>query len=173
MEFFLGYLLIFCSRIMDVSISVVRTILMVRGKKFQAAALGVLEVFIYITVLTRIMGQLNNIGNLIAYALGFGTGQIVGIFLEQKMAIGNVTAQVITKENEDDLVELLRSEGFGVTVVQGYGKDGIRNILHIALQRNMLPKFHSLLDNFDKNAFVTIMDTKHIQGGYLKRMKRK
>ncbi|WP_129595980.1 DUF2179 domain-containing protein [Anaerophilus nitritogenes] len=173
MEFILGYLIIFCARIVDVSISVVRTILMVRGKKFQAAALGVLETFIYITILTKIMGQLDNVGNLIAYALGFGTGQMVGIFLEQKMAIGHVTAQIITKADEDELLEILRKEGFGVTVIQGYGREGIKNILNIALQRTMLPKLNEILNEFDKGAFVTIMDTKNIQGGYLKRMKRK
>ncbi|WZL74063.1 DUF5698 domain-containing protein [Clostridiaceae bacterium 35-E11] len=173
MEFLLGYLLIFSARIVDVSISVVRTILMVRGKKFQAAAMGVLEVFIYISVLTKIMGQLDNIGNLIAYSLGFGTGQIVGIYLEQKMAIGNVTAQVITKGDESELVELLRNEGFGVTVIQGYGKDGIKHILNIALKRNALPRFNEVLREFDKEAFVTILDTKTIQGGYMQRIKRK
>lgn len=173
MELLLGYLLIFSARIVDVSISVVRTILMVRGKKFQAAAMGVLEVFIYISVLTKIMGQLDNIGNLIAYSLGFGTGQIVGIYLEQKMAIGNVTAQVITKGDESELVELLRNEGFGVTVIQGYGKDGIKHILNIALKRKALSRFNEVLREFDKEAFVTILDTKTIQGGYMQRIKRK
>lgn len=173
MELLLGYLLIFSARIVDVSISVIRTILMVRGKKLQAAAMGVLEVFIYISVLTKIMGQLDNIGNLIAYSLGFGTGQIVGIYLEQKMAIGNVTAQVITKGDESELVELLRNEGFGVTVIQGYGKDGIKHVLNIALKRNALPRFNEVLREFDKEAFVTIMDTKTIQGGYMQRIKRK
>ncbi|TCO69856.1 DUF2179 domain-containing protein [Marinisporobacter balticus] len=173
MGVFLGYLLIAGSRVADVSISVIRTILLVRGKKYQAAALGVVEILIYIFVLQKIMTQLNDIGNLIAYALGFGTGQIVGVYLEQKMAIGDVTAQVITKEDETGLVEVLRNEGFGVTVIQGYGRDGIRYILNIVLQRNMLPKLNKLLNQFDKGAFITIMDTKHIRGGYLKRMKRK
>lgn len=173
MTLLFGYLLVACSRIADVSISVIRTILLVRGKKYQAAALGFVEIFIYIGVLQKIMTQLNDIGNLIAYALGFATGQVVGVFLEQKMAIGDVTAQVITKENEKELVGLLRNEGFGVTVIQGYGRDGIRHILNIVLQRNMLPQFNKLLNQFDKDAFVTVMDTKYIQGGYLKRIKRK
>ena len=173
MELFLGYLLIFGARILDVSISVVRTILMVKGKKFQAAVLGSLEVFVYISILTKIMAQLDNIGNLIAYSLGFGSGQIVGIFIEQKMALGNVTAQVITKGDGTELVEILREEGFGVTVIQGYGKDGIKHILNIALKRNALPKFSRVMETHDKDAFITILDTKHIQGGYLQRIKRK
>lgn len=173
MGFFLGYLMIFSARIVDVSISVVRTLLMVRGKKFQAAALGVLEVFIYITVLTKIMGQLDNLGNLIAYSLGFGTGQIVGIFIEQKMALGDVAVQIITKAEESNLVELLRDQGFGVTVVQGYGKDGIRHILNIAVKRTALPKLYGILEGFDKEAFITVLDTKNIRGGYMQRMKRK
>jgi uncharacterized protein YebE (UPF0316 family) len=173
MEMIAGYLYIFCARIIDVSISVVRTLLMVRGKKIQAACLGAVEVFVYITVLTKIMGQLNNLGNLIAYSLGFGTGQIVGIFIEQKMALGNVTVQVITKEDENQLVEVLREEGFGVTVVQGYGRNGMKHILNIVLKRSMLPKLNEVLNEFDKDAFVTVLDTKYIQGGYLQRIKRK
>ncbi|KXG76513.1 DUF2179 domain-containing protein [Thermotalea metallivorans] len=173
MELIFGYLLIFSARIVDVSISVVRTLLMVRGKKIQAACLGCIEVFIYITVLTKIMGQLDNLGNLIAYSLGFGTGQIVGIFIEQKMALGDATVQVITKEDESQLVELLRGEGFGVTVIPGYGKNGVKQILHIALKRNMLPKFHEIMEEFDKDAFITVMDTKSIRGGYMQRLKRK
>lgn len=173
MEFLVGYLFIFGARILDVSISVVRTLLMVRGKKYQAAAIGMVEVFIYISILTRIMSQLDNLGNLIAYSLGFGTGQIVGIYIEQKMALGHVTLQVITKEEKSCLVESLRDEGFGVTVIEGYGKDGIRHILNIGLKRSMLPKATRLIEKCDKEAFITILDTKHIQGGYLQRIKRK
>lgn len=173
MTFILGYLLIFSARIVDVSISVVRTLLMVRGKKLQAAALGCIEVFIYITVLTKIMGQLDNLGNLIAYSLGFGSGQIVGIFIEQKMALGDATVQVITKEDESQLVEILRGEGFGVTVIQGYGKNGVKQILHIALKRTMLNRLFQIMGEFDKEAFITVMDTKDIRGGYMQRMKRK
>ncbi|MEW9122825.1 MAG: DUF5698 domain-containing protein [Thermotaleaceae bacterium] len=173
MELFLGYLLIFSARVLDVSISVVRTLLMVRGKKIQAACLGAIEVFIYISVLTQIMGQLDNIGNLIAYSLGFGTGQMVGIFIEGKMALGNLSVQVITKEDEGQLVELLRAQGFGVTVVQGYGKNGIKHILNIVLKRNALKKLYEILESYDKDAFITVLDTQNIRGGYLNRMKRK
>lgn len=173
MDLFLGYVLIFSARILDVSISVVRTLMMVRGRKFIAAAMGTLEVFVYILILTRIMSQLDNVGNLIAYSLGFGSGQIVGIFIEQKMALGSLTVQVITKENENELVEVLRKEGFGVTVIQGYGKDGIKHILNIALKRNRLSRLTHLLEEIDKGAFVTVLDTRHIQGGYLQRLKKK
>ncbi|PAB58541.1 DUF2179 domain-containing protein [Anaeromicrobium sediminis] len=169
MELFLGYLIIFGARILDVSISVVRTILVVRGKKFQAAMLGCVEVFIYITVLTKIMSQLDNIGNLIAYSLGFGSGQIVGIWLEQKIALGHVSYQIITKGNRADMIKALRDEGFAVTVVEGNGRDGKRHILNMVVKRNLQFKLHKILDEFDKDAFVTIKDTKHISGGYMKR----
>lgn len=173
MEYLLGYLFIFGARILDVSISVVRTLLMVRGKKYQAAFIGMIEMFIYISILTKIMSQLDNLGNLVAYSLGFGTGQIVGIYIEEKMALGHVTLQVVAKDDETKLLETLREEGFGVTVIEGYGKDGIRHILNIGLKRNMLPKITRIIEECDKDAFVTILDAKHIQGGYLQRIKRK
>lgn len=173
MTFLLGYLLIFFAKIADVTLCVVRTILTVRGKKVQAALIGVVEIVIYIVALTKIMSQLDNIGNLVAYALGFGSGQIIGIWVEQKMAIGNLMVQIIPKGNAEELVHILRNEGFGVTVIQGYGRNGIRHVLHIAMQRNMLSKLNKILDEYDKDAFITIMDTRHIQGGYLQKFKRK
>ena len=115
----LGYLLIFLARLVDVSLGTIRMIMVVRGKRIVAALVGFMEVTIYLLAISRVLSRMDNPFNVLAYALGYATGNYVGIFLEEKMALGNIIVQVILEHEVDELVEKLRDNGFGVTVVEG------------------------------------------------------
>lgn len=161
-----GYLFIFCARVVDVSLATIRTLMIVRGNRLQAAMIGFFEVIVYITALNRVVGGLNNPANLMAYALGFATGNYVGSFIEEKLAIGLITVQIITRNSA--MVEGIRQKGFGVTVLEGMGKEGSRQVLMVSLSRKALPFLLELIEQEDKSAFVTVMDTKVTRGGYFK-----
>ncbi|HHW03252.1 MAG TPA: DUF2179 domain-containing protein [Thermoanaerobacterales bacterium] len=161
-----GYLFIFCARVVDVSLATIRTLMIVRGNRLQAAMIGFFEVIVYITALNRVVGGLNNPANLMAYALGFATGNYVGSFIEEKLAIGLITVQIITRNSA--MVESIRQKGFGVTVLEGMGKEGSRQVLMVSLSRKALPFLLELIEQEDKSAFVTVMDTKVTRGGYFK-----
>jgi len=164
-----GYLFIFAARVTDVSLSTVRTLLLVRGKRLPAAILGFFEVSIYILALGRVMTTLNNPLNLLVYALGFATGNFVGATLEERMALGYLTVQVISRETGSDLANILRAQGFGVTVLHGEGRDGSRQILYISLKRKFLSHIMNTLEAQEPDAFVTVMDTRLTQGGVFAR----
>ncbi|WP_422444729.1 DUF2179 domain-containing protein [Thermoanaerobacterium sp. DL9XJH110] len=161
-----GYLFIFFARVVDVSLATIRTLMIVRGNRLQAALIGFFEVIVYITALNQVVGGLNKPANLLAYALGFATGNYVGSYLEEKLAIGLTTVQIITKNSK--LSEVLRQRGFGVTVLEGMGKEGTRQVLVISLSRKQLPDLLELVEVQDESAFITIMDTKATKGGYFK-----
>ncbi|MDN5311300.1 MAG: hypothetical protein PWQ68_273 [Thermoanaerobacteraceae bacterium] len=161
-----GYLFIFCARVVDVSLATIRTLMIVRGNRLQAAMIGFFEVIVYITALNRVVGGLNNPTNLMAYALGFATGNYVGSFIEEKLAIGLITVQIITRNPA--VVENIRQKGFGVTVLEGMGKEGSRQVLMVSLSRKALPFLLDLVEQEDQAAFVTVMDTKVTRGGYFK-----
>ncbi|ADL08519.1 DUF2179 domain-containing protein [Thermosediminibacter oceani] len=165
----LGYLFIFIARVCDVSLSTLRTLMVVRGHRMQAAVMGFFEVIIYITALNQVVGKLGDPLNLIAYALGFATGNYVGSLLEEKLALGLTTVQVITQNPE--LPEKIRSRGFGVTMLQGMGKEGTRHVLVIYLARKNVPALINLIESEDESAFITIMDMKSAKGGYFKQAK--
>ncbi|TYP51332.1 DUF2179 domain-containing protein [Thermosediminibacter litoriperuensis] len=165
----LGYLFIFSARVCDVSLSTVRTLMVVRGHRIQAAIIGFFEVIIYITALSQVVGKLGDPLNLLAYALGFATGNYAGSLLEEKLALGLTTVQVITQDPE--LSEKLRNRGFGVTMLQGMGKEGTRHVLVIYLARKSLPDLIDLIEREDESAFITVMDTKSAKGGYFKQAK--
>ncbi|MHB9144062.1 MAG: DUF2179 domain-containing protein [Symbiobacteriia bacterium] len=164
-----GYLFIFAARIIDVSLSTVRMLLLVRGKRVPAAILGFFEVSVYIIALGRVMASLSNPWNLLAYALGYATGNFVGSAIEEHMALGYLTVQVMTQDLGADLSDLLRARGFGVTAVYGEGRDGPRQILYISLKRKLLPQLMETLEVQEPNAFTTVMDTRLTQGGVFAR----
>ncbi|WP_026895483.1 DUF2179 domain-containing protein [Clostridiisalibacter paucivorans] len=168
MSVFLGYLTIFMARVIDVSMGTIRTIMVVQGRKTQAALIGFFEIIIYTMALATVVKQLDDIGNILFYALGFACGNYVGGYIEEKMALGDITAQIILKSNEnvDNIIEDLRDNGFGVTVLEGQGKEGVRKILKITLKRKNINNLRQIIDNLDNEAFITVSDAKYIKGGY-------
>lgn len=172
MEFMLGYLLIFLARLADVSMSTIRMIMVVRGKRVIAACIGFVEATIYVVAIGRVLSGMNNPFNILAYSLGFATGNYVGILLEGKMAIGDIIAQVITDCDTEGLIKNFREKGFGVTVVEGHGIKGPRQLLNVTLKRKNLSKLYDVLDSHDNKAFVTVTDARSIRGGYFSSIKK-
>lgn len=174
MELIWNYLFIFFARVLDVSMATIRMLLIVRGKKYPAAVIGFFEITIYILALSKVVNSLDNIGNLMAYSLGFAAGTVSGSYIEGKMALGTMMVRIIPKNACDaELTEELRNMGFGVTVVEGMGKDGPICILNITLQRKELPKLMKYINETDHDAFITVSDARSTRGGYLHSIKKK
>lgn len=169
MEFVLGYLLIFIAKCADVTLATVRTIFVVKGKKKLAFCVGFLEILIYLFAMDKVLADMGDIIKVISYALGFATGNVVGISLEEKLAIGLITAQIFTGEDVDDFADYLRHHGFGVTVIEGRGREGIKYILQVVLDRKYLQKFQNTINEYDSRAFVAVSDIKNVRGGYFGR----
>lgn len=169
----LGYFLIFFARLIDVSMSTIRTLMVMQGRKFQAAFLGFFEVGIYVVVLGKVVNSLDNPMNLLAYCLGYAAGNYVGIIIENKIALGNLSAQIILKTaNNNKLIDTLRESKFGVTSIEGQGIEGPREILTVALNRKSLPKLKKLVDTIDPNAYITVNSISPIRGGYFESIKK-
>ncbi|MFZ7102275.1 MAG: DUF2179 domain-containing protein [Peptococcaceae bacterium] len=160
-----GLIFIFTARVLDMSMATTRTLFVVKGRKLAAAGIGFAESIIYVLALQKVFQTLDNPLNLIVYGLGFSVGNIVGIVIEEKMAMGYLTVQVITLVEPLELTIRLRKEGFGVTVIAGEGREGIRYIIQIVLSRKSLPKLRKIIDNWDPAAFVTVFDARTIKGG--------
>src|SRR5690606_19393935 len=111
--FIIGPLLIFLARLCDVSLGTVRIIFVSKGYKTFAACIGFFEVLIWILAISNVMQRLDNWVYYVAYAAGFATGNYVGMLLDEKMAIGYEMIRVITKAEANELVQVLRNEGYG------------------------------------------------------------
>ena len=158
---YLTYLFIFFSRIFDVSLGTLRIIYLTRGQSKLAAGIGFIEVMIYVVALGMVLGNLDHPLSIVIYGLGFGVGNFMGSLIEEKVAVGYVTVQVITMKNGGELEDAVREMGYGVTSMDCYGKEGPHRILHILMKRRLLPAFLKSLKQLDKQAFVSILDTRN------------
>ena len=164
MEIGIGALLIMLLRIADVTIGTFRTILVVQGKKYTAGLAGFFEVLIWIFAMRYIVGHMDNTLNLIGYALGFAFGNILGITLEQKVALGYVQLNIISKYNTDDIADALRMSKFGTTILPGEGASGGVSILLVIIRRRDFEKVMKLIESIDKDCFVTVQHSRPYRG---------
>lgn len=147
--------------------------MVVQGRKVQAAMIGFFEVGVYVTILGKVVSSLDDPLNLLAYCFGFAAGNFVGITIENKIALGNLSAQIILKtSNNQELVDQLRQNGFGVTIMEGQGIEGPREVLTVALNRKDLTKLKNLVDSVDQKAYITVNSISPIRGGYFSSMKK-
>ena len=170
---FISYFLIFASRVLDVTLMTIRTIMVVQGRKVHSAVIGFFEVAIYVVVLSSVVSNLNDPFKLLAYCLGYATGNYVGITIESKIALGNLSAQIILKTTENcELVNKLRENGFGVTVIQGEGINGHKDVLLVAFHRKDLTTLKKKVYEYDGTAFITVNNVNPISGGYFRAIKK-
>ncbi len=171
MDEIIWYFLIFTARVADMSMATIRTILLVRGRKLVAAIIGFFEVLIFIVVLAKVVNNLNDPWSILAYSLGFATGNYFGGYLEEKLAIGHVSVQVISKNFADSILQTLRDQGLAVTVIRAEGREAERKILNIQLKRKESTEVLNTIMKIDPQAFTTVYDTRIAWGGFFVRKK--
>ncbi len=167
MEIVLICIFIFFARVADMSLDVVRILMLTRGRKIEAALIGFIETAIFILALGQVLqGGLNNIFKVIAYAGGFAIGNYVGSIIEERIAMGHLTLQIFpTNECLTEMVGCLRERGFGLTCLTGQGRSGDRSVLYLFLKRKGLPRVLEIMNKLDRNTFYNISDTRDIRGG--------
>jgi uncharacterized protein YebE (UPF0316 family) len=158
-------ILIFLARICDVSIGTMRIIFVSKGKRNLAPILGFFEVLIWITAISKIMQNLDNYINYIAYAAGFATGNFVGMIIEEKLAMGIQMIRVFAHERGSELVQALNSGGYGATVVDAHGARERVNLIYTIVHRNELANVLEVINRFNPKAFYTIEDIKAVNEG--------
>jgi len=164
--------LIFISRVFDVSLGTLRIIFVNRGMKFVAPIIGFFEIFIWLIVIGQIMQNLNNITNYIAYAGGFAMGNFVGIFLEQKLAMGIVLLRIITMKNARELIAHFRGLGYRVTNVPAEANDGEVEIIFLPVKRKEIKNVIAAIKKYNENALYTFEDVRALSEGAIPKKER-
>lgn len=148
-------------------------ILTLKGYRYIAAAVSTVEILIYVLGLGLVLDNLNEIQNLLAYAIGYGCGVIIGTKIEEKMALGYITVNVITADEDKVLPKRLRDLGYGVTDWSANGLEGNRSALQILTPRKYELKLYTEIKELDPKAFIISYEPKAIHGGFwVKSVKR-
>ena len=115
----LSALLIIFMQLLFVPLTTLRTTFMVKGDRRVASLVALAEEATYVIALGMIFSDLKNILNMAAYAIGYGLGVYFGCIVEAKLAVGFRSFSVHFLKRDDELIEKIRQEGFGVTIFEG------------------------------------------------------
>lgn len=170
----LDALLIVVMQFVLVPLTTLRTIFLVKSEIRNASLLGGLEALIYVISLGIIFSDLSNYLNMIAYAIGYSGGIILGGYIEKKLAIGYRTVNVSLLDKNPELIEKLRMEGFGVTIFEGEGREGEKRYrLDIVVKRSREKELMTLLNEDAPKAFVVSYEPTGFKGGYIVKSMKK
>lgn len=158
-------LLIFFARISDVTLMTLRIVFSAQGRRSIAPIVGFFEVLIWILAVSQIMRNLTNPLTYIAYAAGFAAGNYIGLFIEQKLAMGMVAVRVFLKQDGAHLMNLLRKKGFGVTKLSAMGTQGSIDILYTLIPRRNLEQVVDMIHQVDPKIFYAVEEIRAASQG--------
>jgi uncharacterized protein YebE (UPF0316 family) len=165
--------LILIINIVYVSFFTIRMILTLKGQRYLAALISTFEVVIYVIGLGLVLDNLNEIHNLIAYAVGYGLGVLVGMKIEEKLALGYIKVNVILKDVSTEIPQILRDKGYGVTSWVAHGLEGERLMIEILTSRKSEVDLYNTVKHIDPKAFIISHEPKAFYGGFwVKRVRR-
>ena len=159
-------LIIFGLRIVSVTFATLRILTVVRGGRFLAWLFGFLQGLTYVLTIGWVFTDLGNWMKIIGYALGFATGLVVGMLVENRLAFGFTNLQIVSPHRGLEMAKGLRDQGYAVTEVSAHGKDGAVDILHCSVMRKYETKIYAAISNLDPEAFITAKNVYRIQHGF-------
>jgi uncharacterized protein YebE (UPF0316 family) len=162
----LGALGIFALRVSDMTFDTLRMLFVVRGRKGIAWVLGFAQSVIFVIAITSVLSHLDNPLNVIGYAAGFATGNVVGMLIEERLAIGHVKISIVSSRLGANLADGLRQSGFAVTEIPARGKDGMVSMLSVSVQRRDVPRVQAFVHQADAEAFVIAEDVRPLRRGF-------
>ena len=161
---------IFFARILDVSISTFRTMIMVRKKSIYTPILAFCEVFIWFTAARKALNtSINSILIPICYSLGYATGTYIGGILSRKFIKVVNSVEVTTSKDNKNLIKALRDKGYALSII------GLKNaylepkdLILIDVKSKNTNEIIDSVKEIDPQAFIVVRDTKVVVNGFIK-----
>lgn len=163
------YFVIFFGKILEVTVSTVRMVLINRGERIKGTILAFFDILLWLVITgTVLQGFQDDPMRMLVFAVAFAVGNYMGSWVEDKLAFGLSSIQVVVPESEESkkLASVLRDEGFGVTVIKGSGRSGERDLLLLFLKRKQIAQAKTIIDDNYSEAVIVVNDSRVIRGGY-------
>ena len=166
--------LLFCmvicgAKIVEISMSSLKTVLLVKGMRTHATVLAFIECMIWGLIVSRVItGLASNFAWLFAYCIGYSTGYYIGSVIENKMAMGTITLSVIIpKDKTGSVEEYLKNSNHGYFIYDGHGATGEKTKVETVIPRKGAKDVRKhIAELCDNEIFVTNSDVSFVRGGY-------
>ncbi len=158
-------ILIFISRLGDVTMATLRHIFISKGFKKIVPILGFFEVLIWLVAMRQVFSHLDNVACFIAWAAGFSAGTYLGMYIEERLAMGAQIIRIISNDDISILIEALKMRNQGITIVDGQGAVGPVKLIFTVVKRTDKAEVIALINTLTPNAFYSIEDVKGSEHG--------
>ena len=155
MDLIISALIIFSLRLADQSLGTMRALLVAKNKPIYAALIGLFESAIWIVAISQVVKDIDDPVLIGSYAAGFAAGTILGSYIERVVGVGNIVVRVFCPADSPSVAEKLRHQGYGVTVIDGKGKDGPVKIYLCVIPRRKLRIVLDMIEEINPNSFIT------------------
>lgn len=166
------YFIIFFGKILEVTVATLRMVLINRGERIKGAFIAFFDILLWLIITGTVLeGFKEDPLRMVVFALAFAVGNYLGSWLENKLAFGLASIQIIVPESpkSKQLADVLRDSHFAVTVVKGTGRNGNRELLILHLRRKRISEAIKVINQTFPGAVIAVNDSKGIRGGYISR----
>lgn len=156
---------IFISRILDVSLGVLRTMYVVKGNKLISSSIAFIEILIWFYAAREaLVNYDNSIIVALFYSLGYATGTYLGTYMNEMLISGFYNVQVITSNISLKDILKIKEQNYGLTVFKSIDN---KYIINLSINKKRYKECVSLIKSLDKNAFIVVNDAKVLFNGYI------
>ncbi len=159
-------LFIFGVRVLEMTLDTLRVLFILRGRRAIAWFIGFGQSLLFVVAITTVLQNLDNVASILGYAGGFATGVVVGMFIEERLAIGYTHIRVISSRRGAAVAERLRDEGYAVTEVPARGRDGAVTLLSCNVIRRQVDRMMKSINEIDPAAFITAEEVRPVRRGF-------
>ncbi len=168
-EMIIAGFFVFVMRLTDMSLDTIRLLFTMRGRKWLSGLIGAAQATVFILAVSKVLSGPLNPFTVIGYSAGFGAGIVVGMFVEERLAIGHAIVRVYSPLCGKVIAEALRAAGHAATEFPAQGKDGRINVVNCVVARRDISAVRAIIVEADSNAFITIDEARPVQRGYFRR----
>lgn len=167
------FFIVVLGRTVDMSLSSIRTVFTVKSKPQFAAPIGFLEAFFWFMIVKaaldyQVAHPTDTVVLALAYSLGFALGTLLGGILSKRFVKSKIHVQVVLSSKNDDLVNELKINGFGQTIItaKGANKNEETYMIFIETNSDKLKKLREIINTMDMKAFVSVSESKSVYNGF-------
>jgi uncharacterized protein YebE (UPF0316 family) len=159
----LAILLLRCT---DTTLSTLRMLAVLRGRRGLAWVLGFFGSLVFVSAVAVVLQNLGKPLNLLAYAAGFATGNVLGIAIEDRLAVGHSLLRIVSPDHGPQLIEALRSTGRGATEMPARSQAGTVTMIYCYVPRRDVRSARRQIAVLDPSAHVTVENVRELKGGW-------
>lgn len=162
-------LLIFCSRILDMSLGTVRVVMISKGYRKWAPIIGFFEVLIWLVAVRQVITSMDNILWMLSYAGGFAAGTYIGMAISDRLNMGHVLFHIITKKDCTALLGKLRQKK--LRYAHSYDDDDKQqsSIIYTVVPAKDVQELGEFIVKDYPRAFYAVQDVRKVSQGVTRR----